>query len=49
MLSARIVSCEPPFKPGQDERAATFAEIVAGHTDAALVAAVLRNRPDDAS
>jgi transcriptional regulator len=46
---ARIVSCEPQFKLGQDERAATFAEIVAGHSDAALVAAMRRNRPDDAS
>lgn len=44
---AQIVSCEPQFKLGQDERASTFAEIVAGHPDPALVAAMLRNRPHD--
>lgn len=44
---AHIVSCEPQFKLGQDESAATFAEIVAGHSNADLVAAMLRNRPSD--
>ena len=44
---AHIVRCEPQFKLGQDEGAETFAEIISGHTDAALVGAMLRNRPDD--
>lgn len=44
---AHIVSCEPQFTLGQDESAATFAEIVAGHPNADLVAAMLRNRPSD--
>lgn len=44
---AQILSCEPQFKLGQDESAATFAEIVSNHPDPALVAAMLRNRPTD--
>jgi len=37
---AQVLSCDATFKLGQDERPESFAQILAGHPDAALVAAM---------
>ena len=37
---AAVLSCDATFKLGQDERPESFAQILAGHQDAALVAAM---------
>jgi len=37
---ARVLSCDATFKLGQDERPETLAQILAGHADAQLVAAM---------
>ncbi|MEE4451622.1 FMN-binding negative transcriptional regulator [Novosphingobium resinovorum] len=37
---ANVLSCDATFKLGQDERPETFAQILAAHPDAALVAAM---------
>jgi transcriptional regulator len=41
---ASVLSCDATFKLGQDERPATFAQILGGHSDEALVEAMERAR-----
>ncbi len=39
-FTAKVLSCDATFKLGQDERPESFAQILAGHPDAALVEAM---------